>query len=94
MKKVITFISLVMVFLPWTIFPLRTNPWALQSPAAEIIVYSYAAFMIFSAIFTTAAYVKGKVKNRGMQIAMVIKDIYGFTALCLLGLAVNTALGG
>ena len=49
MKKIITFISLVMVFLPWTIFPLRTNPWALQSPAAEIIVYSYAAFMIFSA---------------------------------------------
>ena len=94
MKKVITFISLVMVFLPWTIFPLRTNPWALQSPAEEIIVYSYAAFMIFSAIFTTAAYVKGKVKNRGMQIAMVINDIYGFTALCLLGLAVNTALGG
>ena len=72
MKKIITFISLVMVFLPWTIFPLRTNPWALQSPAAEIIVYSYAAFMIFSAI----------------------NDIYGFTALCLLGLAVNTALGG
>ena len=43
MKKIITFISLIMVFLPWTIFPLRTNPWALQSPAAEIIVYSYAA---------------------------------------------------
>ncbi len=94
MKKIITFISLIMIFLPWTIFPLRTNPWALQSPAAEIIVYSYAAFMIFSAVFTTVAYTKGNVKNKVMQIAMVIHDIYGFTALCLLVLAVNTALGG
>ena len=94
MKKIITFVSLVMVFLPWTIFPLRTNPWALQSPAAEIIVYSYAAFMIFSAVFTTVAYVKGKVKNKVLQMDMVINDIYGFTALCLLVLAVNTAIGG
>lgn len=94
MKKVITFISLAMVFLPWTIFPLRTNAWALQSPAAEIIVYSYAAFMIFSAVFTTVAYTKGRVKNKIMQIAMVINDIYGFTALCLLGMAINTAIGG
>ena len=50
--------------------------------------------MIFSAVFTTVAYVKGKVKNKVMQIAMVINDIYGFTALCLLGLAINTAIGG
>ena len=64
MKKIITFVSLVMVFLPWTIFPLRTNPWALQSPAAEIIVYSYAAFMIFSAVFTTVAYVKRQGKKQ------------------------------
>ena len=50
--------------------------------------------MIFSAVFTTVAYTKGNVKNKVMQIAMVIHDIYGFTALCLLVLAVNTALGG
>lgn len=91
MKKLITFISVLMIFIPWTIFPLRTNPWALQSPAAEIIVYSYAAFMIFSAVFTTLAYTKGQVKNKVMQIALVINDIYGFTALCLLGMAVSSS---
>ena len=91
MKKLITFISVLMIFIPWTIFPLRTNPWALQSPVAEIIVYSYAAFMIFSAVFTTLAYTKGQVKNKVMQIALVINDIYGFTALCLLGMAVSSS---
>ena len=91
MKKLITFISVLMIFIPWTIFPLRTNPWALQSPGAEIIVYSYATFMIFSAVFTTLTYTKGQVKNKGMQIALVINDIYGFTALCLLGMAVSSS---
>lgn len=91
MKKLITFISVLMIFIPWTIFPIRTNPWALQSPGAEIIVYSYAAFMIFSAVFTTLAYTKGQVKNKVMQIALVINDIYGFTALCLLGMAVSSS---
>ena len=91
MKKLITFISVLMIFIPWTIFPLRTNPWALQSPGAEIIVYSYAAFMIFSAVFTTLAYTKGQAKSKAMQIAMVINDIYGFTALCLLGMAVSSS---
>lgn len=91
MKKLITFISVLMIFIPWTIFPLRTNPWALQSPGTEIIVYSYATFMIFSAVFTTLAYTKGQVKNKVMQIALVINDIYGFTALCLLGMAVSSS---
>lgn len=91
MKKLITFISVLMIFIPWTIFPLRTNPWALQSPGAEIIVYSYATFMIFSAVFTTLTYTKVQVKNKVMQIALVINDIYGFTALCLLGMAVSSS---
>ena len=91
MKKLITFISVLMIFIPWTIFPIRTNLWALQSPAAEIIVYSYATFMIFSAVFTTLTYTKGQVKNKVMQIALVINDIYGFTALCLLGMAVSSS---
>ena len=47
--------------------------------------------MIFSAVFTTLAYTKGQVKNKVMQIALVINDIYGFTALCLLGMAVSSS---
>ena len=47
-NKILTAISTIMLFIPWTILPLRTFDWALESPVAEIMVYSYAAFMIFS----------------------------------------------
>lgn len=50
-NKILTAISTIMLFIPWTILPLRTFDWALESPVAEIMVYSYAAFMIFSGIF-------------------------------------------
>ena len=53
-EKILTAVSTLIIFIPWTILPLRTFDWALESPAAEIIVYSYAAFMIFSGIFTPA----------------------------------------
>lgn len=37
----LTAVCTVMVFLPWTIFPLRTQPWALEIPAAGIIIACY-----------------------------------------------------
>ena len=33
-NKVLTAISTVMVFVPWTIFLFRMHDWALQSPTA------------------------------------------------------------
>ena len=42
-NKILTAISTIMLFVPWTILPLRTFDWALESPVAEIMVYSYAA---------------------------------------------------
>ena len=64
-NKILTAISTIMLFVPWTILPLRTFDWALESPVAEIMVYSYAAFMIFSGIFSILSYTKGKVKSLG-----------------------------
>ena len=46
-NKILTAISTIMLFIPWTILPLRTFDWALESPVAEIMVYSYAAFYDF-----------------------------------------------
>ena len=43
-NKILTVISAIMLFVPWTILPLRTFGWALESPVAEILIYSYAAF--------------------------------------------------
>ena len=68
--KIYTAIATVMLLIPWTILPLRTFDWALKSPVAEIMIYSYAAFMIFSGIFSILAYVKGNAKNKWMQICM------------------------
>ena len=38
-NKICTAIATLMLFIPWTILPLRTFDWALESPAAEIIIY-------------------------------------------------------
>lgn len=75
-NKVLTAISTIMLFVPWSILFLRTFDWALQSPVAEILVSCYAAFMIFSGIFTILSYTKGNVKNKWMQICAVVNGIY------------------
>ena len=84
--KICTAIAAIMLFIPWTILPLRSFDWALKSPVAEIMICSYAAFMIFSGIFSILAYTKGKVKNKGMQVCTVINGLYaagGAAALCM-----------
>ncbi len=83
-NKICTAIATIMLFVPWTILPLRTFDWALESPVAEIMVYSYAAFMIFSGVFSIFAYTKGKVKNRWMQLCTVINGIYMVGAIAIL----------
>lgn len=75
-NKVITAISTIMLFIPWTILYLRTFDWALESPVAQIMISCYAAFMIFSGLFTILFYVKEKVKNKWMQVCAVINGIY------------------
>ena len=73
---------------PVLILPLRTFDWALQSPAAQILIYSYAAFMIFSGIFSVLAYTAGNVKNKWMQLCMVINCIYAAGAAGIVGMIV------
>ena len=45
-NKILTAISTIMLFVPWTILPLRTFDWALESPVAEIMVYSLSLIHI------------------------------------------------
>ena len=86
--KIYTAIATLMLFVPWTILPLRTFDWALQSPAAQILIYSYASFMIFSGIFSVLAYTAGNVKNKWMQLCMVINCIYAAGAAGIVGMIV------
>ena len=75
-NKILTAISTIMLFVPWTILPLRTFDWALESPVAEIMISCYAAFMIFRGIFTIVSYVKAKVQNNLMKVDLVVNSLY------------------
>lgn len=75
-NKVLTTVCAIMVLVPWTILPLRTGfQWALDY--AHIMIPCYAAFMVFSAIFTIASYIKVKAQSTIMKICLVMNGMYG-----------------
>ena len=85
-EKILTAVSTLMIFIPWMILTLRTCSWALESPAAEIIIYSYAAFMVFSGIFTLLSYTTAGVKNILMKICLVVTLMYAAGAVAIIGM--------
>lgn len=89
-NKLLTALSTVMLFVPWTILPLRTFSWALQSPVAEIMISCYAAFMIFSGIFTILSYIKCKVQNNWMKVCAVINGIYAVGGMAVFAMMTTT----
>lgn len=91
-NKIITAISTVMMFIPWTILIIRRNAWALESPTAEIIIGCYIAFMILSGIFSIICYTKGNIKNKLMQVSMVINCIYAFAGVIIGAWSIYSAM--
>ncbi|GEN87489.1 hypothetical protein MKY30_19680 [Oceanobacillus sp. FSL W8-0428] len=87
MKNIFISICTIMLFIPWTILILRTNDWALESPTAEFIILSYAAFMVFSGIFTIFTYLKVD-KEALMKICLIINCLYAFTGAAAIFLIV------
>ena len=87
-NKILTTISTIMLFIPWTILPLRTFDWALESPVAEIMISCYAAFMIFSAVFTIISYVKEKVQNNLMKVCLVVNGLYAVGGVAVFAMMV------
>mgnify|MGYP001074694883 FL=1 len=79
-----------MLFIPWTILPLRTFDWALESPAAEIMIACYSAFMIFSGVFTIISYVKAKAQNNLMKVCLIVNSLYAVAGVVFLGMMINT----
>lgn len=88
-NKILTAISTLMLFVPWTILPLRQFSWALESPVAEIMIASYAIFMVVSGVFTVVSYVLGA-KNSLMKICLVINGLYGVAGIGFLGMMFQT----
>lgn len=88
-NKILTAVSTIMLFIPWTILPLRTFDWALESPVAEIMIACYAAFMIFSGVFTIISYIKAKAQNNLMKVCLIVNSLYaacgvGFLAMMII----------
>lgn len=82
-NKILNAISVIMVLVPWTILPLRAYfEWALEY--AHIMIPCYAAFMIFSAIFTIISYVKAKAQNNLMKVCLVVNSVYGVFAILVI----------
>ena len=75
-KNILAAVSTLMIFIPWTILPLRTFDWALESPTAEIMISCYAGFMIFGGLLTILSYVKARVRNNLMKVCLVIHGLY------------------
>lgn len=74
--KFFTAVCSLMILVPWSILPLRGFSWALESPTAEIMISGYAAFMIFSGIFTILVYMRTCIRHTWMKICVVINGIY------------------
>ncbi len=86
-NKILTAISTVMLFVPWTILPLRIHfQWALDY--AHIMIPCYAVFMIFSGVFTILAYVKEGVQNSLMKVCLIINSLYAVGGVAAIGLIV------
>ena len=87
-NNVLMIICCIMIFIPWTILPLRSFDWALESPVAEIMISCYATFMILSGFFTIISYVKLKVQNHLMKICLVINSLYGAFGIVAVGMMI------
>lgn len=87
-NKILTVVSTIMLFVPWTILPLRTFDWALESPVAEIMISCYAAFMILSGVLTIISYVKAKAQNNLMKVCLVVNSLYAVAGVAVFGMMV------
>ena len=88
--KILTTVSTIMLFVPWTVLPLRTFDLALESPVAEIMIACYAAFMIFSGVFTIISYIKAKAQSNLMKVCLVVNSLYAVGGIVFVGMMINT----
>ncbi len=91
-NKILTAAGTIMLFIPWTILPLRINfQWALDY--ANIIIPCYAAFMIFSGIFTILSYVRAKAQGSLMKVCLIVNSLYAVFGAVVLGMMLAQKIG-
>jgi len=55
---------------------------------ADIMIPCYAAFMIFSGIFTIVSYVNAKAQNNLMKVCLIVNSLYAAFGVAALGMMV------
>lgn len=86
-NKILTAVSTIILFIPWTILPLRAHyQWALDY--AHIMIPCYAAFMILSGVFTIFSYAKAKVQNNLMKVCLIVNSLYAAFGVAALGMMI------
>ncbi|MCQ4637321.1 hypothetical protein NE619_11355 [Anaerovorax odorimutans] len=75
-EKLMTAVCGILMVFPWTLLVLRTNEWALLSPAAERLIALYAVVMIGGGILTGIAYGKTMLRNSFMKLCLVVNMLY------------------
>jgi len=86
-NKILTTASTIMLFIPWTLLPLRINfQWALDY--ADIMISCYAVFMIFTGVFTILSYVKAKAQNNLMKVCLIVNSFYAAGGVAALGMII------
>lgn len=91
-NKILTAVNTIMLFVPWTILPIRTFDWALEIPVAEIMIACYAIFMVLSGIFTIITYVISKVQNNLMKVCLIVNSLYAVAGVAFLGMIIKSKL--
>lgn len=54
------------------------------------MIACYAAFMIFSGVFTIISYVKAKAQNNLMKVCLTVNSLYAVAGVVFLGMMINT----
>lgn len=80
-EKTITTLCSILMLVPWSIFILRQNAWALESPTAEIMIGAYCVIMILSGIITLFSYQKAQVHNGLMKICCIVNSLYAVVGI-------------
>ena len=84
---------ILLAFVPWTILLVRTQEWALKSPAAEITIGIYSVEIMLAFLYCLILYTKKRHKDVLASIGLVANGLYAVGILGLIGINIPGWLG-
>lgn len=95
MKKITpaSIVAFLLAFVPWTILLIRTQEWALKSPAAEITIGIYSVEIILAFLYCLILYTKKNHKDVLASIGLVANGLYAAGVIGLMGISISGWVG-